>query len=59
MTRTEIDKQIVFIDMVLGAIQNVEVPMLMYKGEKEVVKQALTEYRFKLQDRLICGEVDE
>lgn len=59
MTVAEIDKQLVFIDMVLSAIQNVEVPMLMYEGEKEVVKQALTNYRFKLQDRLICGEVDD
>ena len=53
MTVAEIDKQLVFIDMVLGAIQNVEVPMLMYEGEKEVVKQALTNYRFKLEDKLI------
>lgn len=48
----EIKKQISFIDMVLFAIQNVEVPMLIYDEEKEVVKRALQDYRSKLDDSL-------
>ena len=48
----EIRKQISFIDMVLFAIQNVEVPMLIYDEEKEVVKRALQDYRSKLDDSL-------
>lgn len=49
MTREEIEKELIFADMVLGAIKNVKVPMLMYDEEKNVVKKALTEYMYKLE----------
>lgn len=49
MSREEIEKELIFADMVLGAIKNVKVPMLMYDEEKEVVKKALTEYKYKLE----------
>ncbi len=52
MTREEVDKEIVFANMVLNAIQNVKVPMLMYDEEKDVVKRALVEYKYKLEDEL-------
>lgn len=48
----EIKKEIVFADMVLGAIKNVKVPMLMYEEEKDVVKKALTEYKSKLESEM-------
>lgn len=52
MTREEMNKKIVFIDMVLGAIKNVKTPMLMYDEEKEVVKEALIEYKNELEFEL-------
>lgn len=38
-------KELYFIDAVIGAINNVECPMLMYEGEKNVVKKALLKYK--------------
>ncbi len=52
MTREEMNKEIIFIDMVLGAIRNVKTPMLVYDEEKEVVKEALNEYKNKLEFEL-------
>ena len=48
----KIKKELYFIDAVLGAINNVKMPVLMYEGEKEVVKKALTEYRLKIEDKM-------
>ena len=52
MTREEMEKELIFADMVLGAIKNVKVPMLMYDEEKEVVKKALTEYKYKIESEM-------
>ena len=38
MTIEEYKKENYFANVVLGAIENVKVPMLMYEEEKEVVK---------------------
>ena len=53
MTREEINKELIFADMVLGAIKNVKTPMLVYDEEKEVVKKALNEYKYKLEIELM------
>ena len=37
-------KEIYFANVVIGAIENVKTPMLMYEEEKEVVKKALQMY---------------
>lgn len=52
MTREEIEKELIFADMVLGAIKNVKTPMLMYDEEKDVVKKALTEYKYKIESEM-------
>ena len=52
MTREEIKKDLIFANLVLGAIKNVKVPTLMYDEEKEVVKKALTEYKYKLESEM-------
>lgn len=52
MAREEINKELVFVDMVLNVIENVKVPMLMYDEEKVVVKKALREYKDKLESEL-------
>ena len=52
MTREDIEKELIFADMVLGAIKNVKTPMLMYDEEKDVVKKALTEYKYKLESEM-------
>lgn len=52
MTREDIEKELIFADMVLGAIKNVKTPMLMYDEEKDVVKKALTEYKYKLESEI-------
>lgn len=52
MTREEINKEITFANMVLGAIKNVQTPMLMYDEEKTVVRKALSEYVSKLESEL-------
>lgn len=49
MILEEIEKELMFADLVLGAIENVKKPMLMYDGEKDVVKKALTDYKHKLE----------
>lgn len=52
MTNDEINKEITFAKMVIGAIENVKVPMLMYEEEKAVTKKALQEYVDKLESEL-------
>ena len=52
MTQQEIDKKIFFIDSLLGIIKNVETPMLMYKEEKDIVKEALKLYRDKFVEQM-------
>ncbi len=52
MTREDIEKELIFADMVLSAIKNVKVPMLMYDEEKDVVEKALTEYKYKLESEM-------
>ncbi|MBQ2856579.1 MAG: hypothetical protein IJE78_05515 [Bacteroidaceae bacterium] len=52
MTKEEIEKELIFADMVLCAIKNVKTPMLMYDEEKDVVKKALTEYKYKLESEM-------
>ena len=52
MTIEEINKEICFAKMVIGAINNVKVPMLMYEEEKAVTKKALQEYIYKLESEL-------
>ena len=37
-------KELYFANTVIGAIDNIEIPMLMYEGEKNVVKKALQIY---------------
>lgn len=49
MTPEEMEKELIFADMVLGAIKNVKTPMLIYDEEKDVVKKALVEYKYKLE----------
>lgn len=52
MTREEINKELVFVDMLLNVIDNVKVPMLTYDEEKTVVKKALREYKDKIESEL-------
>ena len=40
----EDEKELYFANAVIGAINNVKVPMLMYEEEKQVVKKALLKY---------------
>ena len=52
MTNEEIEKEIYFAEVVLGAIHHVQTPMLMYQGEKDVVRKALSKYIYELEDKL-------
>lgn len=52
MTNDEINKEICFAKMVIGAIDNVRIPMLMYDEEKEVTKKALQKYIDELENEL-------
>lgn len=58
MNREEINKEIVFADMVLNVIKNVKTPMLMYDEEKDVVRKALTDYKYTLEDKLRNGRYE-
>ena len=42
-------KELYFANTVIGAIENVKTPMLMYEEEKEVVKKALQMYIDKIE----------
>ena len=46
------NKEIAFAEMVIGAINNVKMPMLVYDEEKSVVKKALSEYISRLEKEL-------
>ena len=52
MTKEEIEKKIYFAEMIIGVINHVERPILMYEEEKQVVKEALSEYKYKLESEL-------
>lgn len=52
MTIEEIKKDKCFAQMVIGAIDNVKRPMLIYDEEKEVVKKALQKYLDELESEL-------
>lgn len=58
MSIEEINKEIVFANMVLDAIKNVKVPMLMYDEEKDVVEKALIEYKYDLENKLCNGRYE-
>ena len=49
MDNDEIKKKIYFAETVIGAINYVKRPMLMYEEEKNVVKEALGDYISKLE----------
>ena len=51
----EDDKELYFAKSILGAIKNVEVPMLRYEEEKKVVEKALRKYINELEDRARFG----
>lgn len=48
----EMKKEVYFANMVIGAIDNVETPMLMYEEEKQVVRKALKMYINKIEDKM-------
>lgn len=48
------NKELYFVKTVIGAIENVKVPMLMYEEEKEVVKKALQMYINKIEMDARC-----
>jgi hypothetical protein len=52
LTREQINKELYFVDRVLGDIRNVETPKLVYDEEKEVVRKALLDYKSELQSQL-------
>ena len=52
MTIEEINKEICFANMVIGVINNVKTPMLMYEEEKKVTKKALQNYIDELESEL-------
>lgn len=52
MTAEEYKKEIFCADLVLGAIENVKVPMLFYEEEKEIVKKALIMYKDYLESEI-------
>ena len=48
----EMKKEVYFANTVIGAIDNVKTPMLMYEEEKQVVRKALKMYVDKLEDTM-------
>lgn len=52
MTIEEINKEICFAEMVIGAIDHVKTPVLMYDEEKAVTKKALRKYIYELESEL-------
>ena len=55
MDNLNIEKELYFANAVLGAINNVEMPVLVYDKEKEVVKKALRDYIHKLEMKMKYG----
>lgn len=49
----EQEKELYFANAVIGAINNVKVPMLMYEEEKDVVKKALRKYINQIESEAI------
>ena len=49
MANEEIEKKIYFAETVIGLINHLECPILMYEEEKQVVKEALSDYLYKLR----------
>ena len=52
MTNEEIEKEIYFAEVILGATYTMQTPTLMYQEEKEVVRKALMKYIGELKDKL-------
>ena len=52
MANEEIEKEITFAKMVVGVIENVKTPMLIYQEEKDVTKKALLNYIEELESSL-------
>ena len=50
MTYEEQKKELYFANAVIGAIDNVKTPMLMYQEEKAVVRKALRMYINRIED---------
>lgn len=50
MRTDEIEKDIYFSNLLLGVMDHVEVPILRYEEEKEVVRKALERYLSDLED---------
>lgn len=50
----EMKKEVYFANTVIGAIDNVKTPMLMYEEEKQVVRKALKMYIDKIEYKM-CG----
>ena len=46
----EFKKELYFANAVIGAIENVKTPMLMYQEEKDVVRKALRMYIDRIED---------
>lgn len=51
----EQEKELYFARSVIGAINRVEFPMLIYEGEKEVVKKALNKYIDEIEEKVCFG----
>ena len=50
MTYEDQKKELYFANVVIGAIDNVKTPMLMYQEEKDVVRKALRMYIDKIEN---------
>ena len=50
MTYEEQKKELYFANTVIGAIDNVKTPMLMYQEEKDVVRKALRMYIDRIEN---------
>lgn len=48
----EMKKEVYFANTVIGAIDNVKTPMLMYEEERQVVRKALKMYIDKIEDKM-------
>ena len=49
-------KELYFANVVIGAINNIKTPILMFKGEKEVVEKALQMYIDKIESDALKEE---
>lgn len=48
----EIKKEVYFANIVIGAIDNIKTPMLIYEEEKQVVRKALKMYVDQIEDKM-------